>query len=227
MTTPRPTGAAIVEWDPQPVSFTQAGSPLRRVEPITLEIVKKHQRLPASSSSEDDLLNTWIAAARGWFEEYTGRQIINATYEYALDEVPAYNRIQIPRPPLISVESVTIDGVAFTDYSVIKSGIFDGSPLSGVLDPYCERGLIETPSVWPTASGDARAVKIRFTCGYGSTVDEVPDEIKAVLYRLVESFSRNRSEVTSDPMNLLPIGAQTMMQTFKRRALQTLVPRLA
>lgn len=231
-TTLRPTGPIIRVVD-RPVSFTLGGSPIARVEPITLTEVKAHLKL-GSSTSEDSLLELWIQAARVYFEETTGRQIINATWEYALDAVPAWSVIELPRPPLFAVESVLYDDGDGTEqtlssgsYTVNKSGIFDGSPSSGVLDPYCGCGSIELVSgtTWPTTSGLSRSLRIRRTCGYGETADEVPGLIKAALLFLVAHFWRNRHEVTEKSLQSVPLGADILMRGFKYTALQTLAPR--
>lgn len=232
-TTLKPIGQVIPSVD-RPVSFTLSGSPSARVEPITLASTKL--ALKITSSSEDELLTIWIAAARQWFEDQTGRQIINASWEYALDCVPAWPRIELPRPPLIDVESVIYDDgngnevtVDPSTYNVLKSGIFDGSPSSGVLDPFCGCGAIESKSgsTWPATSGLGRSFRVRRTCGYGATADEVPGLVKGALYFLVGHFYRNRHEVTEKSLQTLPLGANELMLGFKYSALQTTVPRTA
>lgn len=230
----KPTGRIIPTVDRLVSITTSDGSPSTRVEPITLAEAKLHLRV--TGTSEDTIIQGWIAAARAWFEEQTGRQIINAVWEYALDQPPAWSEIQLPRPPLTSVESVIYDDgdgneitMSAAAYNVQKSGIFDGSPESGVLDDYCGCGSIQLPSgsTWPTSSGLAQSFRIRRVCGYGATADEVPGSIKAVLYLLVGHFYRNRAEVTVENVKEIPYGADAMIKNFKYRALQTLVPRCA
>lgn len=229
----KPLGAIIPSVD-RPVSFTLGGSPLTRVEPITVATAKL--ALKITSSSEDDLIAIWIAAARQMFEDITNRQIINATWEYALDTPPAWPVIELPRPPLISVDSVVYDdgdgnevALDASSYNVLKSGLFDGSPASGVLDPYCGCGAIElaSGSTWPTTSGLSRSIRIRRTCGYGETPDEVPALIKGALLFLVGHFYRNRHEVTEKALQQIPMGADMLMRGFKYAALQTTPPRVA
>lgn len=219
----------------RPVSYTMSNaSPNDRVEPITLAMVKKHLRF--LSNSEDDLIHGWIVAARQYFEEQTGRQLIDAVYEYALDRCPTYRQIELPRPPLVSVESVVYEdsgGATITldsaSYRVLGSSILEGSPPSGVTDPFCPCGSIElaSGSSWPSVITQGRSVRIRRTCGYGPIPEAMPSLVQSVLYLLVAHFHRNRAEVTSDVTHMLPLGASDLIQSFKWTALSTLNPRVA
>ena len=227
----------VIEADDRPVSFAMSSSsPSERIEPVTLDLVKKHLRF--QTTTEDDLLTAWIAAARVYFEEQSGRQIVSAVYEYALDRFPDCRLIQLPRPPLlgdVSVEYDDGDGEPIMldpdSYRVIPSIVLEGSPATGVIDPFCKRGFIELKgTAWPATALQAQAVRIRRTCGYGATVDDVPALIQAALYLLIAHFHRNRNEVMTDPTGRasavqLPMGASMILDGFKKTALPTRQPR--
>ena len=67
-------------------------------EPVTVEEAKGPLRV--THSRDDDRLGDVIAAARQYFEEYTGRQIMPAVWRARFDHFPAYrNEIRLPRPP--------------------------------------------------------------------------------------------------------------------------------
>jgi len=57
------------------------------LEPLDLDQVKKHLRF--GPTTEDTLLDGWISAARQYFEEQTGRQVMRATWELATYTVMA------------------------------------------------------------------------------------------------------------------------------------------
>jgi uncharacterized phiE125 gp8 family phage protein len=202
------------------VSVTMAGSPAVRVEPITLERTKKHLRV--TSNSEDDLIETWIAAARAYLEEHAGRQTIDAMYEYTM--VPRGRRIELPRAPLAQVLSVvSVDAesgaetlIDPTSYRVDLSGVASGSPTSQAFDAYCPPGAIEllNGSTWPSS-----AVRITRVCGYGTTPEQMPSLIQAALYTLVGHFYRNRAEVTAESVMALPMGADLIIKGLKYDAL--------
>ncbi len=219
----------------RPVSFTMsADSPQVRVEPVSLDQAKAALRF--SSTSEDLLIKGWIMAARSLFEEQAGRQLVDAVWEYALDGPPQSARIELPRPPLVSVSSVTYDDGSGTEqtldaslYRVLPSVLLEGSPLTGVTDPYCTCGSIElvSGSSWPATIG-SRSLRIRRTCGYGTTPEDMPALVQAALYFLIGHFHRNRSEVT-DPgpgrtLVQIPMGADMLIRGFKYAAMQTHLP---
>lgn len=226
MTTPIPDVDLLV-------SFTVSDeSPSSRVEPLTLDDVKLALRL-GDSTSEDALLRDYIASARAVFEELTGRQIINAVWEYALDGTPWDSFIELPKPPLISVDSIEYDdasGTATTfdrgSYRVLPSAVLEGSPPTGVLDPYCPCGVVQLASgtSWPTTSGLMRSLRIRRTCGYGDSPTDVPAEIRSILRLIVGHSYRNRAEVTAETLHQVPMGAEARMKAFKYRALRTRKP---
>lgn len=201
-------------------------------EPIVLGELKKHLRF--GSTTEDVLLETWIAAARILFEGETGRQVVTATYEYALDQFPIGRVIELPRPPLQAVISVKYDDADGHEqtldpavYRVLPSLVLEGSPAAGVIDPYCPCGRLELVpgATWPTTACQAEAVRIRRTCGYGATAAEIPELIKGALYFLIGHFHRNRSEVTAPGLVKIPLGASMLIDGFKYTALPTCPPR--
>lgn len=187
------------------------------IEPVDLDEVKKHLRF--TSTSEDTLLDTYIAMARGFFEEATGRQLIAATWERRMEGFTG--PIELPHPPLLEIVSVTYDdgdGAAQTvdeaDYTIhAPSG-----PLAG-------RGILTTVSgvSWPTTAGLEGSVRVRYRAGYGEQPGDVPELIKGALYFLVGYFHQYRSEVFATTpgtsLEQLPIGAQQIIRSFKYSAL--------
>lgn len=219
-----------IVWDDLPVSFTQAsGSPGTRIEPVTLDMVKKHLRF--GSTSEDLLIDTYISAARTYFEEQTGRQCVDAVYEWGADRPPVSRILQLPRPPLAGDVSITYDdanGDAQTfdpaKYTVLPSFLGDGS----AVDPYCPPGRIElvAGAVWPATNGAQRSFRIRRTCGYGATSDAMPPLVQAMLYLLIAHFHRNRAEVSGGErwLVVLPMGVDVLIKAFKYSAILTREP---
>jgi uncharacterized phiE125 gp8 family phage protein len=193
-------------------------------EPVSLEAAK--QSLRFVSTEEDDLIEGLIATARAYFEEQTGRQLINGTWEYARDTVPTERTLELPRPPLYgSVEILydDVDGVEQTfdedKYTVTRSFVS-----SGAIDPYCAPGriaLVDGES-WPVISGALDSFRVRRTCGYGSDPDQIPQIIKTSLCLLIGHFHRNRSEVQdasrSGGFDRLPLGADELIKVFKYTA---------
>ncbi len=220
----------------RPVSYTvEAGSPEQRIEPVTLARAKASQRV--TTTAEDDLFLSWIATARIWFEEVTGRQLIDAVREYAIDAFPLGRTIELPRPPLVSVDSIVYDDPDGNEqtmdpslYRVLPSGVDMASPISRLVDPFCPRGFVQVKygAVWPSTAYQAQAVRIRFVCGYGEAPETMPAIVTDTLCWLVGHLHRNRQEVieaTRLALQELPQGAKASMQMFKDSAVKQSVLR--
>jgi uncharacterized phiE125 gp8 family phage protein len=193
--------------------------------PITLSFVKEHIK---SVSDEDDyLLTAWINAAVEQFQAATGRQLIEATWEYWLDFFPDTCKIELPHPPLLDVISVEYadgsgDYVSFSDGGSPDVPYWQFSAPSG---PYARRGYIEPISgmVWPVAACQAGAVKITYTAGYGGDPDDVPDLVRSILCLMIANLDQFRSEThlseRGAKLERLPFGMQQLLDEFKYSAM--------
>ncbi len=94
-------------------------------EPITLAKAKNH--LKVDSNDENALITALITAARQLGERETKRAFITQTWKLYLDESPS--EIEIPKPPLQSVESIkTISAVE----SIVDLDSNAGQPILSV-----------------------------------------------------------------------------------------------
>lgn len=155
---------------------------VRLVEPpvegvVTLAEVKDHLRI--TGTAEDTYLTAILAAATEVAEQITRRQLAPATFELHLDRFPA-GPIDLPLPPLQSVESVTYtdpDGVEQT-FAEFEADTVGGSvaPAYGVY--------------WPATRAVPNAVRVRFKAGY--LAGECPFSIRAAILLLVGALYENR-----------------------------------
>lgn len=218
----------IITTEDRPVAYPFiAGSSIQRTEPITLEFVKAFLRFP--STTEDIMLGMAITAARTYFEEQTGRQCIDAIWEYSLDGVPVDGFLELPRPPLKSIVSVSYDDASGVpqdldeaSYVVRPSFVVPdgGSPADPTsIDPYCTCGHLELASGggWPTTSGGGRSLRVRRVCGYGPSADYMPPMLQMTLAMMTQYFHERQS-------GPLPVGLQALINGFKWTALQTVPP---
>lgn len=201
------------------VSVTMTGSPVTRVEPVTLAEAMQQLNI-ALSLGDDAVIAQAIAAARAWFEEYTGRQTITAIYDYRC--VPQGPVIDLPRPPLQAVLDVIVrDGstesvLDTSEYRVVPSAETVGSPGVALFDPFCPPGQVEILSgTWPTGE-----IRVRRRCGYGDSADTMPGLVKSTLLFLIGHLYRNRAEVTGENVQQIPMGAEMLIRGFKYAALR-------
>lgn len=163
-------------------SFTRTAEPA--TTPITTAEAKSHLRV--DSSDDDTLIASLVAAATSWVEEYTGRQLVTATYLLTLDSFPD-GPIILPRPPAISVTSITwtksdetTDTVTSTDYVLDKSD-----------DLSRHRIVLKDAFSWPSDTRDHAAVRVVYTAGYGAA-SAVPEVFKAAVKLVTANMYENR-----------------------------------
>jgi len=204
------------------VSFTlDDGSPAARVEPVTLDLAKQHVRY--LTTNEDDLILNMISAARMIAEEYTGRQIINATWRLSLDRPPCHRTIELPRPPLAGDVVITYDD-ANGDPQTLDSSTYvvkDSFLSASAIDPYCRAGkiILNSGETWPMVNGEEGCFRIERTCGYGATPGDTPNALQSAIFLLVAHLHRNRSEImeakTRGGFQQIPLGAEATLKPFK------------
>ncbi len=174
---------------------------LRRVtppqeEPVSLEDAKTHLRV--DFDLEDANIRRYIAAARQWAEDFTGRSLITQIWEMTLDIFPTVDElILLPRG-----FATSLDRVQYFDADNALQQLHDeiGSPkVLGNLDIDLSdedggrfRPILDTE--WPETRDRLAAVQIRFTTGYANPIDIPANIIHAVLYRIAD-FNEIRSTV--------------------------------
>lgn len=162
------------------------------VEPITLDEAKQQCYIATSNNDTtlEILLDSFITGARNYGENRTWRTLVDSEWVYKIDAFPT-GVIEIPRPPLVSVDSVEyIDGDGNTQ-TVDSSDYY--------VDTDSEPGRIEPVNSWPSADDRLNAVIITFSAGYGDTKNDdeldnsnVPEDIKIALRMYIKYLYDNR-----------------------------------
>jgi uncharacterized phiE125 gp8 family phage protein len=159
---------------------------------LSLEEARLHLRVDAAGGvhPDDTLIQSYVQAATdeldggdGWL----GRALCTQQWRLTLDAFPA-GAIKLPLPPL-----QTLDGISYVNV--------DGS--AQLLSPSAYRVLDWSDPArvepvygasWPTTRGQAGAVSITFTCGFGSP-DEVPELIRNYIRLRLGQYYENRELV--------------------------------
>lgn len=171
-------------------------------EPVTLEEAKLHLRV---DHTEDDLLiSEYIKASRMFVEKFTARALVAQTWELVIDSFPS-SEIQLPLPPLQSVESIKYDDSAGVEQTL--------GTTQYEVDTVSEPGwVVPVITGWPSGTFNGiNAVRIRFVAGYASAnsppIDTVPSSLKSAILLQVGNFYANReSQVVGTIVNQLPTG---------------------
>ena len=179
-------------------------------EPITTQQAKDWCYV--AGTKWDDLIDSLVTTVREHAENETWRAIIQAEYEYRLDEFPE-DEIEIPKPPIKSIDKIEyVD----TDGNTQELTSYDAD-VSG------EYGRIQRSDgkTWPKTDDVYNAVTITFTAGY----DSVPETLQIAMKQMIKHFFENRETVivgqagTIDAKEV-PQTAELLMQHYSARTYQ-------
>lgn len=179
-------------------------------EPISVEQAKEHLRV--THDDENALIQQCVVASREHIERETLRQLLPATWELQLDRFPCANWLEIPRPPLRSIVSVTYidpDGTLQTwsasNYRVIAPA--GPTAMHGRL--VCGYG-----QSWPAIRCEQNAVQVRFIAGY-EDVGAVPSSLKIAMFQLVGHAFEHREAVTDGTMTEVPLTIDHFVHPYR------------
>mgnify|MGYP001579719481 FL=1 len=188
-------------------------------EVITRAEARLHLKIDSDQTADDALIDLLTTAAREDAEDFCNRCFVYSTWELRLDEFPsrAYNEILLPRPPLISVNSVKyIDANGATQTLGSDNWYVDAKSEPARLRP--AYGL-----AWPATRAQMNAVTVSYLAGYppieaGSPLDtttNVPAAAKAAVKLILGHLYANREAVMAMPGGVaaieIPMGAQYLL----------------
>ena len=141
--------------------------------PLSLVEAKKHLRV--DTSDDDAAVTAQLFAAVNSVESHIWRKLIVATLQLTLRKFPVVNnRILLPVPPLVSVDSITytddddtLQTLATSAYNVVS---------------YEDPGSIEPVygTNWPTIRSKPGGVTITFKAGYAAKITSVDDTANTI-----------------------------------------------
>lgn len=192
-------------------SYTLVTAPAE--EPISRAQAKLHLRVDDGDTSQDAIIDALIVAARRWCEQYTGRALVQQTWDLRLDRV--YGEIQIGKVPVQSVTSVSyIDTDGNTQ--TLSTTLYD-------VDVYSEPARITKAfdEVWPDYRAVPNAWTVRFIAGYaiGSPADyaqNIPGELLAAMKLVIGHLYENREQVIVGGVpQVVPMGAEYLAHCYR------------
>lgn len=159
-------------------------------EPVSLEEAKAHLRV--TDTDEDDLITSLVQAGREYVEAFTNRAVLPQTWYWKADRLPCV-AIWLPKPPLVSITSVTfVDESGGTQTWAPTSGYQLSKP-TGPKASYA-RLMPAYGNSWPVTRWQFDAVTIEYVAGYADAAS-VPESIKAAIKMLVGHWYENRESV--------------------------------
>ena len=193
------------KWDPRLIinRATDASS-----EPVTVAEAKAHLRV--ETTDDDTYITTLIKIARKHIEDICGISMISQTWDLWLNHFP--NEIKIPRPPLISVTSITYtdtDG----DSQTLATGVY-------TVDSDSDPGRIYEAydQSFPSVRSIPKAIKVRFVSGFSATATGVDEDLKHAMLLLIGQWFENREPVVVGTIAAeIPMTVKSLLAPYKHR----------
>ena len=183
-------------------------------EPVTLAEAKDHLRV---FHGDDDsyISNFVIPAARVWAETVTHRAFITQTWVLKLNGFGCGGPIYLPRPPLVSITTITYTdtaGTAGTAWAASSSGYTLEQP-SG--EHALHASIRPSYSVsYPSTRDIVDSVVITYVAGYGAA-STVPKGIKHGMLMVMDDLYRQRgSQVTGTIQTRALVAAESLLSPF-------------
>ena len=188
---------------------------------VDLETAKAQCRAAGLADDDAYFADVAIPAAADRAELATQRQLLQATWVWQLDSFPCAAYLEVPKPPLIAVTSITYVDTA----GVTQTWAANQYQVDAPSGPRCRRGRI-MPAYgvsWPATRGQLNAVTLTVTAGYGRAED-IPALLRMGMLLDVGRLFEHREDVVMEPGLSVaiepPWGARAIYRSFKSYATQ-------
>jgi len=175
-------------------------------EPVSLDRVKRSLGLD-NVRDFDTTLQELIKSAANAVSNDLGRALVTTVYTLHLDRWPG-REIQLPYPPLISVDSVKYYGDVTETLDTFSSGSYTVSTGG---DP----GIIwlNEDKDWPELMDRPSPVEVQFQAGFGADTDDVPAAIQAAVCMTAAYFFDQPLPVVQGSVSELPLGVSRLIDS--------------
>ncbi len=194
---------------------------------VDLATVKLQCRVDSTDTTEDALLNLYIAGVTDAIEAYLKRTLLTTQYLLTRDLLPngtqggptssvAFNTflntsvypytldgaMRLPKPPLVSVDLVQFRDTSGTLQTLDPSfyAVVPGFP--GRIAPAYGK-------IWPFTLPQVGSVEITYTAGAAT----VPSNVQLAVLLWVAHLYRNREPVTPQAFSEMPFGLKALLDT--------------
>ena len=171
-------------------------------------------QLNSPPSADDSFITGLIGDAREYLENMTGRSFITQTLDVWFPRF--LRKMDMPRPPLVSVESVKYLDTA-GDEQTLDTAVYrvnnKGDEKASILLKYGQAW----PDIYPERDADD-LVTVRIVTGYGAAA-AVPRSIKRAMLLIVGDWYMNREAVVPQIMlRQIPNGVHALLSDYFENA---------
>jgi uncharacterized phiE125 gp8 family phage protein len=179
-------------------------------EPIALSEAKLF--LKVDTSDDDALIGTIISSAREYVENFTGYQLLSATYTQYLDKFPNKNTaIELLMNPVSAVTHVKY----YDSNNTLQT--WDTANYDTDLKGKPARITLANDATFPTVYDRTNAVEIKFVAGYASTsATGFPKQLLNAMYLIIGHLYENRQDViVGSIVSEMKKGADSILRQYR------------
>ncbi|CUH80184.1 head-tail connector protein [Tropicibacter naphthalenivorans] len=171
--------------------------------------LKRHLRLGtgfAEDDVQDAVLGSFLRAAMAAIEARTSKALIERSFVVTLDDWRKGDGYALPVAPVSAITELTIvdaygvaTQIAASAYRLVK-------------DSFAPK-LMPMGACLPTIPTGG-AAEVRFTAGYGTSFDAVPDDLKQAVLLLAAHYYEYRDE-TALSQGCMPFGVTSLLARYR------------
>lgn len=157
---------------------------------IPLDEMKRYLR--KDDNDEDLLVEGMVEAVTGLLEGrdgFLGRALMEQVWEERLPAFPRCDRIRIPLPPLVSIDSIVYLDAAGAEQT-LSPAVYEIDGEAGLFPAHV---VLADGESWPDTADMVEAVKIRFTAGYARG-QLVPAGIREAIKMMAAGLYHSRGD---------------------------------
>jgi uncharacterized phiE125 gp8 family phage protein len=178
-------------------------------EPVTLAEAKAFLRV--DTPDEDQMILSFLAAARLMVEAHAGRVLISQTWRLVLDRWPVDGTLRLPLSPLISISAARV-----YDANGIAQAVSVGALLAQVAsDPANIQIVLPVPQPGRVSGG----IEIDVVVGYGASAAQVPESLKQAVLRLAARWFEHRGDLSFGQTPVPPADVLALVAPHRRARL--------
>lgn len=176
------------------------------VEP--LDAIQGRDQSRVSVSSSDRLIEGYVAAARAWVEEYTGRSLLTQTWQLSVSEFPM--RLWLPR-------SVPLQSVTFVKYYDGNNVLQTLSSTVYSLPAFQEPALLTlgVNQTWPAIALRHDAVQVEYVTGAANIVDVPQPLVQAIAMLAAHFYEHREAAMSGDVPKEIEFSVKALCNPFR------------
>lgn len=194
------------------MSLTQTSAPAAVV--VSKADLKTHVNVESTFTTDDTLIESYVADATRYVERLTNRQLITATWVLRMDGFgdPDYRNagtIMVPKPPLQSITSIQyVDGAGDTR-------TWSASEYRVDLYGHPARITPEWGYAYPSTRPVMNSVTITYVAGYGAAASDVPTDLALAVKFLAAFWYEQRMPFMDAELRPVPMTVNALAAPFR------------